>query len=183
MIGRREMETMRRPLDIFRTMTADLPWSVEDDRLLRELKASKVSWRRISAVMDGRSIGELKKRWIDIRDYKPRLREVYESREVDYDDWYYDEEHGREERHVSFSSSSDEETDEDDDSDSFDPPRQSKVKKVYYVDDEFTVDEVLLLHQVAADWKKDRWETISSQFNDRTGHSITAEQARSVVEN
>ncbi|KAL4886493.1 hypothetical protein BJY04DRAFT_213256 [Aspergillus karnatakaensis] len=88
------------------------------------------------------------------------------------DDWrldgYYDG------RRVSFRTSScDEEIDsEEDDS------RRTKMKKIYYMDDEFTVDEVLLLHEIAVDWKKDRWETISSRFNDKTGRNITAAQAR-----
>ncbi|KAL2828533.1 hypothetical protein BDW59DRAFT_159735 [Aspergillus cavernicola] len=151
------------------------PWSNDDDRLLRELKASKISWKRISAVIDNRPIGEIKKRWIDIQDGKHRLRELTE---VD-DDWNFDEENDGENHNVSFDTSSDEEEDTDEDEDSvYEPP---KVKKVYYIDDEFTLDEVLLLHQVAADWKKDRWQTISSRFNDMTGRSIIPTQARSVI--
>ncbi|OJJ63534.1 hypothetical protein ASPSYDRAFT_140218, partial [Aspergillus sydowii CBS 593.65] len=158
-----------------------IQWSIEDDRVLREMKASKISWERISMVMDDRPTAELKKRWIDIQDGKHKGREVrkmYGLDEVDYD-WYFDEEYNRE-RHVSFSPSTDEDEDEDDDDDSL--PRRSKTKRVYYIDNEFTLDEVLLLHQIAADWKKDRWETISSRFNEKTGRNISPAQAKSVVD-
>ncbi|KAL4917627.1 hypothetical protein BDW62DRAFT_201652 [Aspergillus aurantiobrunneus] len=128
-------------------------------------------------VMNNRPIAELKNRWIEIQD-KHKPGQVYEL--YDDDDWYFDEEYDREERHVSFSTSSGEEEDTDDDEDTL--SKRTKVKKVYYIDDEFTLDEVLLLHRIAADWKKDRWETISSRFNVKTGRSITPAQAKSVID-
>ncbi|BCS25885.1 uncharacterized protein APUU_50596A [Aspergillus puulaauensis] len=135
-------------------------------------------------VMDERPIAELKKRWIDIQDDKHKAREVrkvYGLDEVD-GDWYFDEEYDKE-RHVSFSSSTDEDEDEDEDMEEDDSlSRRPKTKRIYYIDNEFTLDEVLLLHQIAADWKKDRWKTISSRFNEKTGRDITPGQAKSVID-
>ncbi|KAL4786071.1 hypothetical protein BJX76DRAFT_355483 [Aspergillus varians] len=148
--------------------------------MLRELKASKVSWKRISMVMDCRPIAELKKRWVDIQYDKHKLHEVYELGEAD-DDWYFEEEYDKEKRQVSFSSSADEDEYTDDDEETL-SKQQPKIKRVYYIDNEFTLEEVLLLHEIAADWKRDRWETISSRFNDKTGRNITPAQAKSVID-
>ncbi|KAL2871972.1 SANT/Myb-like DNA-binding domain-containing protein [Aspergillus lucknowensis] len=154
-----------------------VPWTADDDRLLRQLRTSKVSWRRIATVMDDRPIEELKHRWADIRNDRRKLREVYELTEV-ADDWSVDNEDDGEQSQVSFSRLHiDDDTGEDDDTSSMSP----KVKRVYYIDDEFTLDEVLLLHRIAANWRKDRWKTISSQFNDMTGRSISPAQAKSVI--
>ncbi|RDW76508.1 uncharacterized protein DSM5745_06500 [Aspergillus mulundensis] len=183
----------RRPLNSYHHSMAVIPsttqgclrWSSEDDKALRQLKASNVSWKRISTVMDGRPIAELKERWLDIRDGRHRVHEAYDLNDLyenDDDDWYfeedYDEDYGRESRHVSFSPSLDEETDDSD----YVPSKRSRTKKVYYLDDEFTLDEVLLLHRIAADWERDRLETICSRFNSKTGRHITRRQARSVLD-
>ncbi|KAH8426001.1 uncharacterized protein LDX57_003739 [Aspergillus melleus] len=71
--------------------------------------------------------------------------------------------------------------DEDDDGD--DLPRHPKLKKVSYIESEFTLKEVLLLHRIAAKWERDRWRAISTRFNDKTGHSLTPEQAKRIVNN
>ncbi|KAL4959008.1 SANT/Myb-like DNA-binding domain-containing protein [Aspergillus stella-maris] len=155
------------------------PWTPDDDRILRELKTSRISWERISMVMDDKPIAELRKRWLDIQSGRNTLRTEYRLDEMEEDhqlderqerEEYERERYGREERRVSFSPSADEDEEED------------KTRKIYYMDDQFTLDEVLLLHQIAADWKKNRWETISSRFNDRTGRNITADQAKTVVD-
>ncbi|KAL4985802.1 hypothetical protein BDW68DRAFT_164365 [Aspergillus falconensis] len=114
----------RRPLNPYQhsmaviptTSSGYIPWFTEDDRVLRQLRAAKVSWKRISMVMDNRPIAELKQRWIDIRDGRHRNHEQYDLEEVDNDnDWYLEEDYDedcrgrREERHVSFSPSLDEE--------------------------------------------------------------------------
>ncbi|KAL4742912.1 hypothetical protein BDV11DRAFT_166825 [Aspergillus similis] len=181
---------MRRPLNpyqdsmavISNTSSSSVPWSYENDRVLRQLRAAKVSWKRISMVMDNRPIAELKQRWADIRDGRRRNLERYGLGVVDDDnDWYledfYDEDYDREERHVSFSAAFDEDTNDD----SYVPSRRAKTKRVYFID-EFTLDEVLLLHRIAADWERGRWETICNQFNTETGRNITPRQARSVVD-
>ncbi|KAL4755025.1 hypothetical protein BDW72DRAFT_189637 [Aspergillus terricola var. indicus] len=165
------------------TSPGSIPWSTENDRVLRQLRAAKVSWKRISMVMDNRPIAELKQRWVDIRDGRCRNLGRYDFGGVeDVSDWYleddYDEDYGREERHVSFSPSLDEDTNDD----YYVPSRGAKTKRVYFIDDEFTLDEVLLLHRITADWERDRWETICSRFNAETGRNITPRQARSVVD-
>ncbi|KAL5041652.1 hypothetical protein BDW71DRAFT_201223 [Aspergillus fruticulosus] len=168
------------------TSSSYIPWFTEDDRVLRQLRAAKVSWKRISMVMDNRPIAELKQRWIDIRDGRHRNHEQYDLEEVDNDnDWDLEEDYDedcrgrREERHVSFSPS----LDEEDTNDEYHVlSRRRKAKRVYYIDDEFTLDEVLLLHRIAADWERDRWETICSRFNNETGRNITSRQARTVFE-
>ncbi|KAL4816413.1 hypothetical protein BDW67DRAFT_162317 [Aspergillus spinulosporus] len=93
--------------------SGSIPWTTENDRVLRQLRTAKVSWKRISMVMDNRPIAELKQRWIDIRDGRRRNLEWYDLGVVDNDNnWYleddYDEDYGTEERHVSFSPSLDE---------------------------------------------------------------------------
>ncbi|KAL6239932.1 hypothetical protein BDW75DRAFT_69899 [Aspergillus navahoensis] len=181
----------RRPLNVYQhsmaviptTSSGYIPWPAEDDRVLRQLRTARVSWKRISTVMGDRPVAELKQRWVDIRDGRHRNHELYGLEDVEDDnDWYleedYDEDHRKEERHVSFSPSLDEDTDND----SYVPSRRRKAKRVYYIDDEFTLDEVLLLHRIAADWERDRWETICSRFNNKTGRNITSRQARSVLD-
>ncbi|KAL4790262.1 hypothetical protein BDV19DRAFT_402248 [Aspergillus venezuelensis] len=166
-------------------------WTSDDDRILRELKASRIPWERISMVMDDRPIAELKKRWLDIQSGRNTLRARYRLDEMEEEhqlderqerEEYERERYEREERRVSFSPSADEDEEEDTDDDEYIPAKLQKTRKIYYMDDQFTLDEVLLLHQIAADWKKDRWETISSRFNDRTGRKITADQAKTVVD-
>ncbi|KAL5002691.1 hypothetical protein BDV10DRAFT_157289 [Aspergillus recurvatus] len=91
------------------TSSGYIPWSTEDDRVLRQLRAAKVSWKRISMVMDDRPVAELKQRWIDIRHSRHRNHEQYGLKEVEDDDWFLEEDYRKEERHVSFSPSLDEE--------------------------------------------------------------------------
>ncbi|KAL4976346.1 hypothetical protein BDW66DRAFT_159731 [Aspergillus desertorum] len=169
-------------LAVIPTTTPDhIPWSTEDDRVLRQLRAAKVSWKRISMVLDDRPVTELKQRWIDIRDGRHRMHEQYDLGVNNDNDWYleenYEDNYGRKERHVSFNPSLNEDTDDD----YYVPSRRAKTKRVYYVDDEFALDEVILLHRIAADWERDRWETICSRFNNETGRNITARQARFVI--
>lgn len=73
--------------------------------------------------------------------------------------------------------------DYDDDEDDEDSPRDPKIKKVSYIDSELTLKEVLLLHRIAAKWERDRWLAISSRFNDKTGHNLTPERAKWIVDN
>ncbi|KAL2843104.1 hypothetical protein BJY01DRAFT_216016 [Aspergillus pseudoustus] len=159
------------------TLPDDIPWTADDDRLLRKLRVSGVPWRRISTVMDDRPIEELKARWAGLRKRGRNVHEVYGSSKI-ADDWYFDDDDDEEEdRRVSFRRMRVEDSDDDDAS-----SRPSKIKMAYYIDNNFTLDEVLLLHRIAADWRKDRWKTISSRFNDMTGRNITPAQVKSVVE-
>lgn len=51
------------------------------------------------------------------------------------------------------------------------------------VDQDCTLEDVTLLREIAAQWKKDQWQAISTRFNGMTGRQITPEQAKSVLEN
>jgi hypothetical protein len=80
-----------------------IPWTTDDDRLLRKLRASGVPWRRISTVMDDRPIEELKARWAGLRKRGHNLQEVYGLSKTAADDWYYEVDDDEEEdRRVSF---------------------------------------------------------------------------------
>ncbi|KAJ0425671.1 hypothetical protein BJY00DRAFT_273450 [Aspergillus carlsbadensis] len=83
------------------TLPEAIPWTTDDDRLLRKLRASGVSWRRISTVMDDRPIEELKARWAGLRKRGHNLHEVYGVGKA-ADDWYYDDDEDEEDRRVSF---------------------------------------------------------------------------------
>ena len=50
------------------------------------------------------------------------------------------------------------------------------------MNEEWALEEVLLLHRITANWENERWVAISSRFHDRTGRHITAEQAKSIIE-
>ncbi|KKK15562.1 hypothetical protein ARAM_005314 [Aspergillus rambellii] len=179
-----------------------IPWTAEDDRLLRELKTAKVSWRKISMVIDDRPIRDLKRRWDCIRSGKPRYSQVYSFAE-DADGFYstieqpyaWGTKYQGKERHVSFrtlptdeadTDEEEEETqDEDEDEDEEEEENISqppKIKRVYYIDDAFTLEDVLLLHKIASEWRKDRWTTISTRFNEMTGRHITPDEAKSVID-
>ncbi|KAH1888479.1 hypothetical protein KXV25_007632, partial [Aspergillus fumigatus] len=51
-----------------------------------------------------------------------------------------------------------------------------------YYDGDYTMEEVTLLRKIAAQWKRDQWQTISTRFNGMTGRRITPEQAKSVLD-
>ncbi|PTU22628.1 hypothetical protein P175DRAFT_0473886 [Aspergillus ochraceoroseus IBT 24754] len=161
-----------------------IPWTAEDDRLLRELKTAKVSWRKISMVIDDRPIRDLKRRWDCIRSGKPRYSQVYSFAE-DADGFYstieqpyaWGTKYQGKERHVSFRTLPTDEADEEENISQ--PP---KIKRVYYIDDAFTLEDVLLLHKIASEWRKDRWTTISTRFNEMTGRHITPDEAKSVID-
>lgn len=51
-----------------------------------------------------------------------------------------------------------------------------------YTDENFDLEDVLLLHAIAAKWERDKWLAVSTQFNDRTGRSITPDEAKSMID-
>ncbi|GIK04418.1 hypothetical protein Aspvir_008501 [Aspergillus viridinutans] len=51
------------------------------------------------------------------------------------------------------------------------------------IDQVCTLEDVTLLREIAAQWKRDQWQAISTRFNGMTGRKITPEQAKSVLEN
>lgn len=52
----------------------------------------------------------------------------------------------------------------------------------YYLDNEFTLDEIVLLHNLADRYEKEKWLRISSRFYDKTGKRITPDQAKSRIQ-
>ncbi|KAF7171300.1 hypothetical protein CNMCM5623_003727 [Aspergillus felis] len=51
------------------------------------------------------------------------------------------------------------------------------------IDQDCTLEDVTLLREIAAQWKRDQWQAISTRFNGMTGRKITPEQAKSVLDN
>jgi hypothetical protein len=52
-----------------------------------------------------------------------------------------------------------------------------------YINRDCTMEEVTLLREIAAQWKRDQWQAISTRFNGMTGRKITPEQAKSILNN
>ncbi|OJJ35416.1 hypothetical protein ASPWEDRAFT_183476 [Aspergillus wentii DTO 134E9] len=158
-------------------------WSAEEDKLLRELRAYRLPWNQIAVTLD-RSIEDVKEHWSENLYGKSRkVKESESTRHVEYRSPEGDAETTKVEekpkRHVSFSNPLVTAGDIDDEGNG--PP--PKIKKVYYIDEEFTLEDVVLLHNIAAKWERDRWLAISTRFNDKTGRNITPEQAKSVIDN
>ncbi|KAK1150105.1 hypothetical protein N8T08_000002 [Aspergillus melleus] len=170
----------------------DRTWTCEEDRLLQELKSCHIPWKYVSVAMGSRPIAQLKRRWYHLQDRRPM-----DVKAVDWADppkdvnaWVEEEDEedekrglGKTRRRVSFAdplTTVDENYDDEDD-DGDDLPRHPKLKKVSYTESEFTLNEVLLLHRIAAKWERDRWRAISTRFNDKTGHSLTPEQAKRII--
>ncbi|PLB43769.1 hypothetical protein P170DRAFT_468538 [Aspergillus steynii IBT 23096] len=172
-------------------VAADRTWTHEEDRILHELKSCHIPWKYVSVAMGNRPVAQLKRRWYYLRDRKPN--------DVETADWVDqpDDEEGspwegnkkgvnKSRRRVSFADplTTVREVDQnyDDDNDDEDLSRHPKIKKVSYIESDFTLKEVLLLHRIAAKWERDRWVAISTRFNDKTGHSLTPEQAKWIVD-
>ncbi|EAW07704.1 uncharacterized protein ACLA_024190 [Aspergillus clavatus NRRL 1] len=60
---------------------------------------------------------------------------------------------------------------------------RSKTKRIYYIDENFTLEDVVLLHRIASQWENNRWVAISTKFNNITGRSITPGQAKTIIDN
>lgn len=177
-------------------------WSAQDDITLQDLRNCNIPWKYISAAMNNKPIEELKERWLNLRDgitqeivAKPR-RETNQMH-------FVCELPGKVGRNVSFSdplatndnvstftlrgqlellvtSISDKPSRQADDY--LIASRPSKVKHVLYTDENFDLEDVLLLHAIAAKWERDKWLAVSTQFNDRTGRSITPDEAKSMID-
>ncbi|QSS60377.1 hypothetical protein I7I51_05175 [Histoplasma capsulatum] len=161
-------------------------WTTDDDDTLRRLKAEDMSWKAISTSM-GRPVQSLKTRWGIIRpavEHKiPRphtsaqgetsLRSQQQQQQTDTN--------RRHERRVSFS----------------DPlimagkvadnytstyTRTPHKKKILYVDENFSLEEILLLNRLAAQYDEEKWLRISSRFYDKTGKRLTPQEAKEYVQ-
>ncbi|BCR86240.1 SANT/Myb-like DNA-binding domain-containing protein [Aspergillus chevalieri] len=168
-------------------------WTAREDRLLRELVAFRVPWSRISISLGNRPIEDVKKRWDYLRSGKAQSVEVGVDGAFSTDGIPVGNPHLKKfarttqpepkpERHVSFADPlvTAGDTDDEEENGASHPP---KTKKVYYVDEEFSLEDVVMLHNIAAKWERDRWLAISTRFNDITQRKITPEQAKSVVDN
>ncbi|KAB8231560.1 uncharacterized protein BDW43DRAFT_301743 [Aspergillus alliaceus] len=155
-------------------------WSAQDDTTLQNLRHCSIPWKYISAAMNNRPVEDLKKRWASL--HGDRLTK---SVDKPVKDTINDRlscktlEGGSVERHVCFSDPLVTEGDTEDDNIASKP---SKVKHVFYTDENFDLEDVLLLHTIAAKWERDKWLNVSTRFNDRTGRNITPEDAKSMID-
>ncbi|KAK6816132.1 hypothetical protein RU639_009160 [Aspergillus parasiticus] len=155
-------------------------WSAQDDITLQDLRNCNIPWKYISAAMNKKPIEDLKERWLNLREgitqeivAKPKretnqmhfICELPEVRKVG--------------RNMSFS---DPLVTNDNIDDYLIASRPSKVKHVLCPDENFGLEDVLLLHTIAAKWERDKWLAVSTQFNERTGRSITPDEAKSMVD-
>ncbi|KAF9889758.1 hypothetical protein FE257_007064 [Aspergillus nanangensis] len=187
---------VKRAPDHAHTVSTTNTWSKEDDSRLRELKALYIPWQRISVVLGDRPVRELKERWRYLQgDHLRRkgtevvgMAECLGSRRRKKSISGCGISEDKEtERHVSFSDplvtdgdTDDSVSDESDSSDDSGQPRK-RVRRIIYINEEFCVEDVILLHQIASEWKRDRWLTISNSFSEKTGRSMTPEQAQSIL--
>lgn len=58
---------------------------------------------------------------------------------------------------------------------------RSKCRRALYIDEDFSLKDFLLLHDIAAKWKQDRWTAISQAWSEKTGRTMTPEQAKSML--
>ncbi|KAE8158470.1 hypothetical protein BDV40DRAFT_291738 [Aspergillus tamarii] len=155
-------------------------WSAQDDMTLQDLRNCNTPWKYISAAMNNKPVEDLKERWLNLR--KGITREIV-AKPIRYTNetlFICELPEGQKiERNVSFS---DPLATNDNTDDHLIDTRPSKVKHVLYTDENFDLEDVLLLHKIAAKWERDKWLAISTHFNDRTGRSITPDEAKSVID-
>ncbi|KNG86798.1 hypothetical protein ANOM_004664 [Aspergillus nomiae NRRL 13137] len=154
-------------------------WSAQDDMILQDLRKCNIPWKYISVAMNNKPVEDLKERWLNLREditkdilAKPRR----DTNEVHF--IYEMSEDGKVERNVSFSDPLVTNDKADDHPIASQP---SKVKHVLYTDENFDLEDVLLLHTIAANWDRDKWLAVSTHFNERTGRSITPDEAKSMI--
>ncbi|EEP81041.1 predicted protein [Uncinocarpus reesii 1704] len=137
-------------------------WTAEQDFQLLKLKAENAPWRAISASI-GKPVYVLKDRWGVIQPKtmapikKPKAREEPKPAKPEGNN----KPSGR---RVSFSEPLVTNNDGARDAD--------LSKKVLYLDEAFTLEEVILLNQIAAKYDEDKWIRVSSRFFDKTGKRL-----------
>ncbi|KAA8651998.1 hypothetical protein EYZ11_002988 [Aspergillus tanneri] len=166
-------------------VAADRTWTAEEDRLLRELKNCHIPWKYVTVAMGNRPAAQLKRRWYYLRNRKSNETETADLADQSDDEhsWEDTEEVERPQRRVSFASPLVTMREDDAGEDEDYVPRAPRIKKVCYIDSDLNLKEILLLHKIAAKWERDRWLAISTRFNDKTGRSITPEQAKWIIDN
>ncbi|PGH28368.1 hypothetical protein GX50_08895 [[Emmonsia] crescens] len=160
-------------------------WTTDDDDTLRRLKAEDLTWKAISTSM-GRPVQALKSRWGIIRpavEYKiqrPHTSAQYEASSRSQQQQQQAETHRRHERRVSFSEPliMNGKTDTTTTTSYTRTPK----KKILYVDENFSLEEILLLNKLAAQYDEEKWLRISSRFYDKTGKRLLPQEAREHVQ-
>ncbi|KAB8271364.1 hypothetical protein BDV30DRAFT_228159 [Aspergillus minisclerotigenes] len=152
-------------------------WSAQDDMTLQDLRNCNIPWKYISAAMNNKPIEDLKERWLNLRD--GITQEIVAKPRETNQMHFVCELPGKAGRSVSFS---DPLATNDNADDYLIASRPSKVKHVLYTDENFDLEDVLLLHTIAAKWERGKWLAVSTQFNDRTGRSITPDEAKSMID-
>lgn len=52
------------------------------------------------------------------------------------------------------------------------------MRKYFYMDDKFTLEEIILLHKLADHYENEKWLRVSSRFFDKTGRRISPDDAK-----
>jgi len=60
--------------------------------------------------------------------------------------------------------------------------KSSAKKTVYYVDENFTLEDIILLNKLAVKYEEEKWLRISSRFYDKTGKRLTPQEAKKRLE-
>ncbi|EAS31501.3 uncharacterized protein CIMG_06980 [Coccidioides immitis RS] len=139
-----------------------LEWTPEQDLQLLKMKAEYTPWRAISASI-GKPVFALKDRWGVIQPKTSASRDKQKAQKEAKPTKLENEK--THERRVSFSEpivTPDNDGARDADS----------SKKVLYLDEAFTLEDVILLNQIAARYDEDKWIRISSRFFDKTGKRV-----------
>ncbi|KAK2750501.1 hypothetical protein FQN55_002101 [Onygenales sp. PD_40] len=147
-------------------------WTTDDDDNLRRLKAEGMTWKAISTAT-GRQVPVLKSRWGII---KPAVEYQHKKPVVNEQPPPPQETNtNRHHRRVSFS----------------EPLIIGKAessytrtpkKKILYVDENFSLEEILLLNQLAVQYDNEKWLRISSRFFDKTGKRLSPQEAKEHVQ-
>ncbi|KAK2760750.1 hypothetical protein FQN54_001986 [Arachnomyces sp. PD_36] len=177
-------------------------WTPDLDAYLKGLKESDLSWKVIAATM-GRTVGEVKARWQILSILEREERESKEAMAMDGAQMSR-----QNKRQVSFASplimpenvsvpyycfnwrilrdafsirmlSSLDLANVDGLQES---PQNGKSRRpVLFVDEDFSVDDIVLLNRIASRYEEEKWLRITSRFFDKTGKRITTQQAKSRV--
>ncbi|KLJ06854.1 hypothetical protein EMPG_17653 [Blastomyces silverae] len=158
-------------------------WTTDDDDTLRRLKAEGMSWKAISTSMD-RPVQALKTRWGIVRpavEYKiQRPHTSGQCETSSRSQQQQAETQRRHERRVSFAEPL--VMNGKNDTTSTTTYTRNPKKKILYVDENFSLEEILLLNKLAVQYDEEKWLRISSRFYDKTGKRLTPQEAREHVQ-
>ncbi|KAK2811052.1 hypothetical protein FQN50_002387 [Emmonsiellopsis sp. PD_5] len=149
-------------------------WTTDDDDNLRRLKAEGMTWKAISTAT-GRQVHVLKSRWgiikpaVEYQNKKPAVNEPTPPPQ--------ETNTNRHQRRVSFS-----EPLIIGKAESSYTRTPTPKKKILYVDENFSLEEILLLNQLAVQYDNEKWLRISSRFFDKTGKRLSPQEAKEHVQ-